>query len=237
MDEVWGNVVVAPNTLQRSIKLQLRKALGDNGKSYIKTHAKQGYSLDCEVSWHTQTVHSVSRDVSRLSSSTLDGTAESKLQKTVAIVHQVDSRRHSRILYGVILSTLFSMIIFSLVTIEHPQSLSFGELRALTATDHKEVGGSYTPDGQYAVFHRYSNAMCQNTLYAKHLVSQQEYQLTEATATYGGHSFSPDGKQLVMIQETDCTQPVTQKICYKLMKMDFSAGLKSPPVTSSDDGV
>lgn len=51
--KVWQGTVVSPNSLQRSIA-QLRKALGDDGKVqvYIKTHAKQGYSLECDVRWH-----------------------------------------------------------------------------------------------------------------------------------------------------------------------------------------
>ena len=56
LDKVWPDTIVSPNTLQRSIA-QLRKALGDDGKSqsYIKTHAKQGYSLECDVRWQDQT--------------------------------------------------------------------------------------------------------------------------------------------------------------------------------------
>jgi len=52
LSKVWQGTVVSPNTLQRSIA-QLRKALGDDGKVqiYIKTHAKQGYSLECDVRW------------------------------------------------------------------------------------------------------------------------------------------------------------------------------------------
>ena len=55
LDNIWPDTVVTPNTLQRSIA-QLRKAFGDDRKSqaYIKTHAKQGYSLECEVSWHQE---------------------------------------------------------------------------------------------------------------------------------------------------------------------------------------
>ena len=51
-DKVWPDTVVTPNTLQRSVA-QLRKALGEDSKvqSYIKTHAKQGYSLECDVRW------------------------------------------------------------------------------------------------------------------------------------------------------------------------------------------
>ena len=50
LTHVWQGTIVSPNTLQRSIA-QLRKALGDEGKVYIKTHAKQGYSLECDVRW------------------------------------------------------------------------------------------------------------------------------------------------------------------------------------------
>ena len=51
-DKVWPDTIVTPNTLQRSIA-QLRKVLGEDSKaqSYIKTHAKQGYSLECDVRW------------------------------------------------------------------------------------------------------------------------------------------------------------------------------------------
>ncbi len=52
LTDVWPDTIVTPNTLQRSIA-QLRKVLGANleSQSYIKTHAKQGYSLECEVRW------------------------------------------------------------------------------------------------------------------------------------------------------------------------------------------
>ena len=62
LDKVWQGTVVSPNTLQRSIA-QLRKALGDDGKVqvYIKTHAKQGYSLECDVRWQEK-IQSASPD-------------------------------------------------------------------------------------------------------------------------------------------------------------------------------
>jgi DNA-binding winged helix-turn-helix (wHTH) protein len=46
LGHVWQDTEISPNTLQRSIA-QLRKAMGDDSKDqvYIKTHAKQGYSL------------------------------------------------------------------------------------------------------------------------------------------------------------------------------------------------
>ena len=47
MANVWADVVVSPNTLQRCITL-LRKLLGDDAKQQvvIKTHPKLGYSLN-----------------------------------------------------------------------------------------------------------------------------------------------------------------------------------------------
>lgn len=50
LDAVWGDVVVAPNALQRCIA-QLRKVFADDAKSQsvIKTHPKLGYSLVAKV--------------------------------------------------------------------------------------------------------------------------------------------------------------------------------------------
>lgn len=66
MDEVWADSVVNPNTLQRCIT-QLRKALGDNSKSQqiIKTHSKQGYSLEVSVEWSQKAIptKSLSKDI------------------------------------------------------------------------------------------------------------------------------------------------------------------------------
>ncbi len=227
LDRVWGNVIVSPNTLQRSIA-QLRKAMGDDGHALIKTHAKQGYSLECDVVWHHE--QPIVQESSNNPAMVSQADESSDLVSTVddEKSNLDDSTRYYRQLYLVMSVTLVAMLCYALFSAKQPEILSFGELRALTATDHKEVSGSYSPDGQYVVFHRYKDAMCQNTLHAKHLVSQQEFQLTMGAATYNGHSFSPDGKKLVMIEDTDCAQPVTQKICYKLMTMDFSEGLKAP---------
>jgi len=51
LDEVWGDIVVAPNALQRCIA-QLRKTFNDDAKqqSVIKTHPKLGYSLVATIS-------------------------------------------------------------------------------------------------------------------------------------------------------------------------------------------
>ena len=105
-------------------------------------------------------------------------------------------------------------------------------MRALTATDHKEFGGIYSPDGKYVVFQRYTDLLCRNNIWAKNLETQQEFQLTDNIGTYSSQSFSKDGKQLVLIQTQDCSEPLTQKKCYKLMSLDFEKALTSPqPLT------
>ncbi|CAM2010180.1 winged helix-turn-helix domain-containing protein [Acanthopleuribacter pedis] len=60
--EVWFDAVVSTNTLQKSIA-HLRKALGDDAKrqTTIRTHAKQGYSLEVPVRRHEQS--SVANDL------------------------------------------------------------------------------------------------------------------------------------------------------------------------------
>ena len=55
LQAVWQATVVTPNTLQKSIT-QLRRALSTLGitTELIKTHTKQGYSLEHQVIWLTE---------------------------------------------------------------------------------------------------------------------------------------------------------------------------------------
>jgi transcriptional activator of cad operon len=228
---VWQGTVVSPNTLQRSIA-QLRKALGDDGKVqvFIKTHAKQGYSLECEVSWQDNAIdHSpslLSTDTNRESVSNDIDLNETK--STTPVVKKVAGFRA-----GIrLMSFLAGIIILGMVSVsfttEKPATLSIGELRLLTTTDSKELASIYSPDGQYVVFHRYSEEFCVNNIWAKNTKTQQEFQLTEKLDVYGSHSFSNDGSQLVFIKTDDCSEPTTQKKCYQLMSLDFNQALSSP---------
>ena len=110
-----------------------------------------------------------------------------------------------------------------------PFQWSFGELRSLTATDNKEFAGIYSPDGEYIVFHRYSEKVCVNSnIWAKNTKTQQETQLTKNMGSYGSHRFSKDGKSLVFIETESCDKPITQKECYKLVSLDFEKALTAP---------
>ncbi|TQF72949.1 winged helix-turn-helix domain-containing protein [Pseudoalteromonas luteoviolacea] len=225
LDTVWAGTVVSPNTLQRSIA-QLRKALGDDGKVqvFIKTHAKQGYSLESNVRWRQEddTANSSRAEKAPKQPTTNTQTVTNSergsiIKRTTAIVSSV---------------ALVALVVY-LLPKSAPAKLEIAKLNALTATDHRENAGIYSPDGEYVVFHRYEERLCINNIWAKSTKTQEEFQLTQKLNSHGSHTFSKDGKTLYFIQEQDCRQPITQKQCYKLMGFDFVKSLQNAQVPST----
>lgn len=220
LTQVWQGTIVSPNTLQRSIT-QLRKALGDDGKVqiYIKTHAKKGYSLECDVHWQQDA--ELTQQV-----------PGSKIPDNLAPAHCLGSKKRvfnpRNATYACVAAVLCMLFAFYFLSDTPTTQLKISEFRPLTATDNKELAGIYSPDGNYIVFHRYADEFCRNSIWAKNIQTQQEFQLTKNLDTNGPHSFSKDGASLVFIQAIDCTAPLTQKTCYHLMQLDFNAALQSP---------
>ncbi len=223
LEQVWKNTVVSPNSLQKCIA-QLRKALGDDGTTQvtIKTHAKKGYSLERAVRWHDDT-----------GAALLDRNPESPADEINALEssHLRTPRSLRRQLGWLITSA--SMVIVGVIGYSYyapgePSPLSFDQVRSLTATDDKEFDASYSPDGQFIVFHRYLNQQCANKLWAKHIQTQQEVLLTQDWGNYGPHSFSPDGKTLVFLATAPCDEPATQTNCFDLVNLDFETALQNP---------
>jgi DNA-binding winged helix-turn-helix (wHTH) protein len=234
-DNVWPNTVVTPNTLQRSIA-QLRKVLGENSKlqSYIKTHAKQGYSLECDVRWHDENdsypLSNIKAAIEETDSQPTVNPSE-QLSDVSQVSPSISSSARSpitTIIYMVSIIVIIGIIGYQYIAPQKLSQFSISELRTLTSTDHKEYGGIYSPDGNYVVFQRYSDEVCSNKLWAKNTKTQEEIPLTKNFGTYGNHSFSTDGTQLIFIQTVDCSQPTTQKKCYKLMSLDFTQAIKVP---------
>ncbi len=239
---VWPDTIVTPNTLQKSIA-QLRKVLGQNSQfqSYIKTHAKQGYSLECEVRWQGKVDASSLVETPSSSSDTCNTT--DVMNSVITSEQQTPQTENSNIKmasrFALSPATFLSVIIIGVIVIgilgikyfssTQDFKFSFGELSSLTATDNKEFGAIYSPDGEYIVFNRYSEKLCLvSHIWAKNIKTQQETQLTQNMEVYGSHSFSKDGKELVFIKTENCENPVTQKKCYKLMKLDFEKALAAP---------
>ncbi len=223
---VWPDTVVTPNTLQRSIA-QLRKLLGEDSKrqSFIKTHAKQGYSLECAVKW--QGAEAVTKPKLEVGNAHSGDNAIAILSKPEATSTWATLGFKLMCAFAVV--AMLGFIGVNGFSPEQPSKWSIGELRSLTATDNKEFGGGYSPDGRYVVFHRYAADPCINSnIWAKNTETQEEMRLTKDWGNYGAHSFSKDGKRLVFIQSERCDKPVTQKYCYKLLSLDFASALKNP---------
>lgn len=231
LTHVWQDTIVSPNTLQRSIA-QLRKALGDDGKVqfYIKTHAKQGYSLECDVRWHNSAT-----SVSTISAPPSTNIEESTIDQP--LVDDIDKSEPSK--FGLkLISILVGIIILGVIgyqNITHQQTseLTFDKIRSLTATDDKEFDATYSPDGEYIVFHRYLDKLCVNKIWAKNIRTQKETLLTEDWGAYGSHSFSKDGKKLIFLATEACNQPVAQKSCFNLVSLDFEKALTNPQQPST----
>ena len=242
LSEVWPETVVTPNTLQRSIA-QLRKALGEDSQSYIKTHAKQGYSLEVEVRWQDVINSEIPNDIeqasveqeSNLQQINAQQSNQAQLNTNIEKANTTgQSAKSNRLLsWPRMLST---MLVVALIVIGIKQllptknfSLSIAEFRLLTATDYKEIGAVYSPNGKYVVFLRYSKDVCVNShIWARNIETQQETRLTKSMAHYGEPSFSPDSKTLAFIKAENCNKPVTQNDCYKLMDLDFDKALTGP---------
>jgi transcriptional activator of cad operon len=248
LSAVWPDTVVTPNTLQRSIA-QLRKVLSQDSKrqSYIKTHAKQGYSLECDVRWHDN-VDSTNDESTKLNSSQENVVDETHISEdniaansdihpanntaTNTAINSADRPKPSKpslrliaIIFGIM---ILGFIGYQYLAPKQAAQFSFGELRALTSTDNKELASIYSPDGEYIVFHRYSEKFCINNVWAQNTKTKEEFQLTKNLDSYGSHSFSKDGKNLVFIKTGGCNKPITQNKCYKLMSLDFNKALVSP---------
>ena len=203
MTAVWRETVVSPNSLQRCIA-QLRKALGDDSKQQliIKTHAKQGYSLEAGVRWQTE-----------------EQEARSEAKSAAAKFLSLPARL-------LLAASLCLVVAFGLWPTA-PDPLVFNELRPVTASDAKEGNASYSPDGRYIIFHRY-HGLCENDIWAKDLQTDKEYKLTREPAWYGSHSFSPDGRQLVFLANQQCQAPEQVKRCRQMMTLELVAALTSP---------
>ncbi|MBB6523796.1 winged helix-turn-helix domain-containing protein [Pseudoteredinibacter isoporae] len=231
--KVWPDTVASPNTLQRNIA-QLRKALGDDGKVqvYIKTHAKQGYSLECDVRWqkHLPPVSADESSENENADEIRSQHSHTETPTTEASHSQSAQSPQSRLpVFSVVAGILALAIIGYQFLLPKPNAtLKFETLRSLTATDDKEFDANYSPDGEYIVFHRYLDKQCVNKVWAKNIRTQQETQLTKDWGAYGPHSFSPDGKQLVFLATGACNQPVIESNCYNLVSLDFEKALASP---------
>jgi len=233
LSHVWKDTVVSPNTLQRCIA-QLRKAFGDDGKAQglIKTHAKKGYSLESAIRWEDQQKSNI------FASDVLDKSPSQhhmKLGDNKTVKAGVNKK------YIFVLSLCIALVIaitsvlwpFSLSAPSPASALQINDIRLLTSTDNRELASAYSPDGKFIVFQRFPEVMCTSNLWAKHIETQQEFQLTRELGSFGSLAFSEDGSSLTFVKQNNCSAPVEQKKCFQLQQVDFKQALLSPQIPTT----
>jgi len=251
MNVVWQNTVVSPNSIQRCIT-QLRKALADDSKQQriIKTHAKQGYSLEVPVKiiqnstqtsdqLPTEHLGSVKQNISPSNKTIIEEEHEPVHIPNVTLKNQ-KTNATTRIM------SLVSLLILVIVTYSYfsptPRDFNFNTLTPITSSDNLERNASFSPDGKFVLFHRY-DGLCDNNIWTKELATGREYKLTKTYGFYSDHSFTQNGDKLAFMAKVSCGQKKEQKkknACWNLMTLDFAKALKEPQkpelIVSCDQG-
>ncbi len=213
MDLVWQQSVVGPNTLQRAIA-QLRKAFGDDSKqqAFIKTHAKQGYSLEANVRWEAAKTEETKAEFEETKSLQVEGSEQN-----------ISSKAYWQY------SALAILLLFSVWQVLQPDPELFNRVTPLTASDEQEFNASYSPDGRYLVFNRYVG-QCVSDLWAKDLLNNQEVRLLEESGHYSSLSWSADGTQISFVLQSSCEDVLeTNKQCWQLQTLDFAQAWNGEP--------
>jgi DNA-binding winged helix-turn-helix (wHTH) protein len=208
LENVWPNVVVAPNAVQRCIG-QLRKALGDDAKQQkmIATHPKVGYSLVAEVQW-TET-------------NSTDETLQPNRSST-----KYHPKQWS---LAVMLSCACLLALILYLLPPEKSSPPINRLTPITSTDEKEYYPNFSPDGRYLVFNRFVS-VCENELWAKDLLENREFRLTENSGFYGSADWSPDGNQLAFSNREGCDLQQEIKQCRNISALSFLLAKTKPQV-------
>lgn len=220
LDNVWKDISVAPNTLQRCIT-QLRKALGDSAKlqQVIKTHPKVGYSLLVNVNFPNVSI-------------------ATELGQSSPIQQVKEDKITSNTLKRSAISNFFVYLIFAVLIFlasnflwksesKRSSTLPITKLTALTSTDKKEYSPTFSPDGRYIAFQRYIG-LCENELWAKDLQNSKEYLLTKSSGIYGTPSWSPDGQQLAFSNVTHCSLSSEFQGCKDIRTLNFALAKSEP---------
>ena len=225
LDEVWPDMVVAPNALQRCIG-QLRKALNDDGKkqAVIQTHPKRGYSLTAKVTLRTPHSPEVN---TRPKSEIQTNNAVITLNKKFA-----SSYRH--IITGLVL--ILVIVYFFLPPFEETLDTSklsnFTELKPITATDTSEFYSVFSPNGRYIAFSRHATGNLGH-FWLKDVETNQEIQITKQAGFYGQPSWSDDGHKLAFTNRGDCTSNCNTTRCMDIQTLYIPLALTEPQDTKT----
>jgi len=239
MNAVWENTYVSANSLQRCIG-QLRKALADDSKQQrvIKTHAKQGYSLELTVVFiqrseealtprHFENEPSTELSNTELAS-TQSATDESVSANNGAVLTPERKKAQKRVNRSVLSVAIIAVFIGIISYLFPPdRDFNFNTLTPVTTSDNQERSASYSPDEKFILYHRY-DGLCNNKIWAKELATGNESKLTTTYGFYSDHSFNKEGDTLAFMAKVECSAVKKQQSCWNLMTLDFEQALKSP---------
>ena len=199
MEAVWPNAVVGPNTLQRSVT-QLRKALGDNSKqqNFIKTHAKQGYSLIGEIKWQVE-----------------------HITQTPSLVVNYWNRAYWLIV-PIIILILFNWLGNDKI------KLSFSNPAPITATDRNEINARYSPDGKFLVFKRNGPACNTHLWAKKLSSGEEYQLTKQAGVYGSVAWSADGNQLAFTSQNVCNKAPDTVERCWQLNTLDLSLALQQP---------
>jgi DNA-binding winged helix-turn-helix (wHTH) protein/Tol biopolymer transport system component len=258
MNVVWQNTVVSPNSIQRCIT-QLRKALADDSKKQliIKTHARQGYSLEVAVKVLPESNESSIPDLAKQLDSINKNDINSNKIPSIDKNHKSDSVQYvafpeksvnfTKRIVALICLCILAMVLY-LYFSTTPRNFNFNALTPITSSDNLERNASYSPDGKYILFHRY-DGLCDNNIWAKELATGKAHKLTTTYGFYSDHSFTENGDKLAFMAKVSCVKNKSdkkekneniKKACWNLMTLDFKKALKQSQepdlIVSCDQG-
>lgn len=220
MESVWQGTEVVPNALQRCIAI-LRKVLEDDAKNprIIATHPRIGYRLITQVNWHTQPKKADAEEP--------DLNAQ-RIPKKL-------SKKHYAVGLLIIVALLSLFYYSSKAPVTHNGiAAKYTGLRQVTKTDAHETQAILSPDSQYIVLNRYAGS-CKSHLWAKHIETNREIQLTANAGSFDGISFTLDGRELVFSQKSHCNTAnysrdtaENRSSCWHIATIDFSLALTTP---------
>jgi len=212
LDEVWPNVIVEANTLQRCIA-QLRKAFNDDAKTqaFITTHPRRGYSLVAKVSWEKN------KEFTALH--------QAVIQTTVTKATQLKSKR-IYVMAALLMSVILLGTSFWFWGEQTSNNLNVKQITPLTSTDATEYRASFSPNGKFVAFQRYVDAQTSH-IWAKSLHDNSEYQLTRESDIYGKPEWSPDGTHIAFHRSSVEESNSNSIACYAITSLSFALAKSS----------
>ncbi|PHS18953.1 MAG: hypothetical protein COA86_07245 [Kangiella sp.] len=125
---------------------------------------------------------------------------------------------------------------------KHDLPNKYSQIKPLTQTDAHESHALFSPNTKYLIFNRYAGS-CKSHIWARHLASGKESQLTAQPGQFGSVSFTGDGREMIFAANNQCdTQNNIQKnmteqqnksieqTCWSLATLDFSLSLNAPQI-------